>query len=584
MKNRLVLVAITAVLFAAPHEAMSAASQPYSGRSNAPIQADAPPANPQKDQAASPYTKQPTQAPPQQAAPMQKLSPAVPLTKQPAQPETAVAQRKIEEAKLVSVQPGPAQWISWGYLRAYQPETLGRILGDVNTGRLPRTAVAGVVPAAQLETLLKNTGQPAGNAAAERSLPSSAITQKSSTQDGGVAIKPNTGAVKTAPSSGAEFMPALRSLPFRTTPDRLEFGTLMLGQVQYKTVRFVAPLNGEARVSISDPAFRIRRLRSLNGTFSLQTVPVALATGATIQSVNAVANVSQQRTVPPWTIPVRSGEDVEITIDVSRSPNVTLGEHAAQLRIDLSNSPGALVPVHARLDGRLYGIGINVDGNFQVLLGRDFMLPFEWLNEGEPSEATLTLDNPPPGFSTATPVQTIKLGKGERRSGAFVINVSSALIKNDSYIPATLNLSLVNGPIRITYGIDVLGYPPWLKKSVNARSRFDDGETVDVYGMMQIRGDGWFQFEGKISTSTTRSATVVTSIYRYDVGMPLPGGFNHTVHGSFGKGTFASTGSRSSSWSESGNSPLLANNFIAAASGLQRAAMNPYIKVTRSAF
>lgn len=579
MKNSLVLVAITAALFVTPRDAGSAASQPYSGRSNAPIQADAPPANPQKDQAASPYTKQPPQAP------AQKLTPGAALSKPPSQQPAAIAQKNSEDAKLVSVTPSAPQWISWGYLRVYQPETLGRILGDVNSGRLPRSVVAGVVHPAQLDTLLKNTGMPSGGAAVANRLPTSAVTQKGASPAASGALKPDiAGAARAPASTGVALVPALRALPLRTTPDRVEFGSMMLGQSQFKTVRFMSPLNGEVRVSIADPAFRIRRLRSLSGTFQFRTSTVTLAGGAAIHTTNAVANVSQLRTTPPWAIPVKSGEEVEVTVDMSRSPSVVLGEHNSPLQIELSNSPGAIVPVHARLDGKLYGMDINVDGNFAVMLGRDFMLPFEWVNEGEPSEATLTLDNPPPGFSTPAPVQTVKLGKGERRSGAFVINVSSALIKNDSYIPATLNLTLANGPIRLTYGIDVLGYPPWLMKSVNARSRFDDGETVDVYGMMQIRNDGWFQFEGKISTSTTRSATVVTSIYRYDVGMPLPGGFNHTVHGSFGKGTFASTGSRSSSWSESGNSPLLANNFIAAASGLGRATMNPYIKVTRSAF
>jgi hypothetical protein len=94
---------------------------------------------------------------------------------------------------------------------------------------------------------------------------------------------------------------------------------------------------------------------------------------------------------------------------------------------------------------------------------------------------------------------------------------------------------------------------------------------------MQIRSDGWFQFEGKIGPSNT-----LAKIYRYDIGMSLPGGFNYAVHGSFGRECVGCTGRWYGEWAESGNSVFISNNFLAAANGLQRAALNPYIKVTKS--
>ena len=562
MKKSTIAMLVVALL-ALKTASESVAAEPFSTRSRGPVQQS--PSTAPTAPATPPYVKQEAPAP---QGPAQRVSPTAPLTKQP----DPAAQKNVEEAKLVSVQGGTPQWISWGYLRANEPETVGRIIGDVNAGRLPRSAVTGVVHPSQLDTVLMSTGQPTTGAAAGRRLPTGAISQPGPAQ-----------AARTPPSSGVGVEPALRSMPLRTTPDRLEFGTMMAGQVQYKTVRFIAPQNGEARVSISDPAFQIRRLRSLNGMFSMQTVPVASATGGTIQTVNAIADASQQRMAPPWTIPVRSGEDVEITIDMSRSPSVALGEHPAELRIDLTNSLGAIVPVHARLDGRLYGIGIQVDGDFRALPGRDFMLPFEWLNDGESGEATLTLDNLPPGFTTATPVQTAKLGKGERRQGAFVINVSNALKKNHvEFVP--LNLKLANGPVRMTYSSNVAIVPLWYRVSVNARSRFDDGDEVRVSGLMQIRSDGWFQFDGQI-TSSNLGGTFATKIYRYDVGISLPGGFSHTVHGSFGRGTEpGGIGSSEGRWVESGISIPLEANFLEASRGMGYAASNPYIKVTKSAF
>jgi hypothetical protein len=467
-------------------------------------------------------------------------------------------------------------------IRANLPAgVFGAMLGDVNAGRLPRAAISGVVPPAQMNAFVKNTDKASPGVAVANKAPTSAMMQKGSAQ-AATSVNPNVVMAKPPASGGVEVMPVIRALPLQTTPDRIEFGSLMLGQAQSKTIRFASPLNGELRVGISDPAFRIRWLRSLTGTFSLQTTPVTLPSGVSLQTVRAVPNVSQSRTAAPWSIPVKAGEDVEIIVDVSRSPSVTLGEHASQLKIDLTNSLGATVPVHARLDGRLYGIGINMDGEFRVLPGRDFLLPFEWVNEGEPGEATITLDNPAAGITTQTPTQTVKLGKGERKQGAFVINVSN-ITQQPNYAFSTLNLKVVNGPVRLNYAISIVVYPPWLMRSVVGRSRFNDGEEITVYGSMQIRSDGWFQFDGKI-TSSALGGLIATNIYRYDVGISLPGGFNHTVHGSFGKGGFGSTGSREDKWSESGMNINLANSFIPAASGLQAAVMNPYIKVTRSTF
>lgn len=579
--NRIVHhIIIPSMIFALNAPLYGATSQPYSPVSKAPVQAEQSPAAAQPAPAAAPYAVQP--APPPAAAPAQKLSPAAPYAKQPTQPAApAVQQKKVEEAKLVSVQRSAPQWISWPYLRAYQPETLGRMLGDVNSGKIPRTAVSGVVPPAQLDLLLKDAALAPNVVAATQGLPPTATGQKFNPRAEVKALNRDViSAAKGAPSSSVAWVPALRSLPFQTNPDRLEFGTLMLGQAQYKTVRFMAPANGEVRVSISDPAFQIRRMRSLNGTFSLQTVPVALATGATIQSVHAVPNATQQRTAAPWSLAVRSGEDVEILVDISRHPSTPMGEHTAQLRVDLTNTLGATVPVHARLDGKLFGIGINVDGSLGVLPGRDFIVPFEWVNDGEPGEATISLENPPVGFSTPTPSQSIKLGKGERRQGAFLINVSNA-VQKPNYDFATLNIKLTNGPVRLNYGIDVLIYPLWLMRSVVGRTRFSDGEEVAVSGMMQIRSDGWFQFSGKINAVSVSGASA--KVYQYEVGIHLPGGFGHTVYGSSGR--FALDNpfpNLQQSWSETGMDPRLANNFMAAAKGLSQAALNPYIKVTKS--
>jgi hypothetical protein len=573
MSKYFVILGLGSALVLNAHNANTASLQPHSLDMKAPARAEANPASWQMAaQSDSSTVKKPSQQMQQQSTTVvpQKATEPDRVDKSIKMSPSTNPPNQVEEAKLVSVNAGTPLWISWGYLRVYQPETLGRILGDVNTGRLPRAAIAGVVPPAQIDTLLKNTAQ----SASANKLPSTAGQQDSQVKSG--AVRQEMTSIKT--STGVVPKPVFSVLPLLTSPNRIEFGAIMSGQMQLKTIRFMSPLNGEVRVSISDPAFRIRQLRSLNGTFAMRTVPATLEGGATIQTTHAVPNVTQQRTAPPWAIPVRSGEDVEIAIDVSPSSSVTLGEHQAPLKIELTNSPGATVPVHARLDGRLYGIGIDVAGQFSVLPAKDFILPFEWVNGGEPGEATLTLENPPAGFSTATPVQTVKLGKGEHRQGAFLINVSNALVASEPR-QTTLQLKLVNGANRLSYSLDVTIWPIWLVRSVVGRARFNDGESVDVSGLIQIRNDGWFQFEGNIGYGKS------AFIYRYDVGVSVPGAFAHTVHGSFGRGRCVGCSPNlQDTWAESGNNAILANNFIAAASGLGRAGFNPYIKVTRSVF
>jgi hypothetical protein len=535
--------------------------------------------------AATPMGKIQPQQQIQQSAPPppqpQMSQPVVPHNKPPGQFQPAKPVQQLEEARVGSIHAGNPKWITWGYLRTAQPEILGQILGDVNAGRLPRSAVAGVVPPAQLDTFLRQFGQVTTDLAGVAGIPVQAGPQQGVSSGGdGRMTSTIAGTAKMTSTTAAALKPALRFLPLQPAPDRMEFGSMLVGQLQTMKIRFMSPLDGDVRVSIADPAFRIRRLRSLTGLLTMQTAPVTLTTGAKIQATKVLATDTQIRTAPPWMIPVKSGQDVEIVVDVSPNPAVPLGEHSSQLRVDLTNSPGVSVPIHARLDGRLHGIGIDVYSGLDALPARDFVIPFEWVNAGEASEATLTFDSLPLGFTTPTPVQSARLEKGGRRPGAFVVNVSNVVVPNTYF----LSLKLVNGPIRMTYGIGVTVHAPWIGNTWTARPKFSDGEEIAVENFLQIRSDGWFQYSGRISTDSTRDAFVQTSIYRYQVGVSLPGGFAHNVYGSFGHGSDGRSASTDSTWSESGNSPLVATNFIAASRGLGRAVAYPYIKVERSTF
>lgn len=470
------------------------------------------------------------------------------------------ALKAVEEAKRVVFTRGTPQWVSWGYLRTYQPAMVASLLGSVKSGALAAGTIAGLAHPNDVQILLKNVRVPPGPGAQPKTSRFSLST------------------VATAP--------AYSYLPMRVVPEKIDFGAMLVGQAVSSRVRLISPADGTVRISIPDGAFRIRSVLTHTGEFHTQNVTIPLPNGGTRQTIVMLPTVAQQITAPPWNIPVKAGQDVEAFVDVTTQRNVKLGEHLSEVQVAHSNGRSGSAPIHARLDGLLYGIGINVDGQFYVLPGNDLLIPFEWYNEGEAGTATLTLENLPAGFAVLTPPQGVTLTKGQRQKANVLIHVADFLAKPGGYgTSAVLPFKITNGPTHLTYGINVTVVPPWVHQAVGARAFFSDGEEVDVRGFLELRSDGWFLFSGEITSSGTGKGFGVTfdSIYRYDVGITLPGGFSHAVHGSFGHGDI---GGRSSTtkdtWSESGNNIPLAQNFIANIRGLSNT--DPSIHITRSTF
>jgi len=146
---------------------------------------------------------------------------------------------------------------------------------------------------------------------------------------------------------------------------------MLVGQTVSGRMHVTAPAAGTMNVVIPDGAFRIRQLISHTGAYRMQNATIPLANGTTRQTIVSVPIVDQQIMVAPWTIAVKAGQDVEIIVDVTTQRTIKLGEHASAVQINHSNGRSTSVPIHARLDGLLFGIGIHMDGLFYVLPGND---------------------------------------------------------------------------------------------------------------------------------------------------------------------------------------------------------------------
>ena len=466
-----------------------------------------------------------------------------------------------DEAKRVTFSRGETQWISWDYLRTYQPATVATLLSSVKSGAIPASAIAGLVHPNDMQSLLNNPNL---------------VPAASGPQSGPPKFAIQTSAVPSLYSS----------LPLRSTPGSIDFGPMLVGQSVSSRLHVIAPAAGTMSVVIPDGAFHIRQLISHTGGYRMQQTTVPLANGTTRQAIVSMPIVDQQIAAPPWTIAVKAGQDVEIIIDVTTQRTVKLGEHSSAIQIHHSDGRSTSVPIHARLDGLLYGIGIHMDGLFYVLPGNDLLIPFEWYNDGEQSSATLALENLPTGFTIVTPAPGVTLGKGQRQQSSIVINSGTYITPRDAPVaPLPVLFRVANGPTHLTYTVQIQVVRSWVHQAVGAQAFFDDGERVDVTGFVELRRDGWFLFSGEITSTGVGKGFGISfdSIYRYQVGLVLPRSLTSiNVSGSFGHGSLGHSSSTKDTWAQSGMSYDLEKYFIETLQGLS--SVEPTIRVTRSTF
>ncbi len=449
-------------------------------------------------------------APPPSAPP---VAPQVP-------PSTSgkTAAKKVDPSQPATVQVGAPRWLTWSYLRMNDPQGLATILRDVQVGKLPPTTLNGLAhPAAITEMMKTNWAAEVARLEAlqpkQAPVPGSGIRSRGTAGAGGGGFS----AVATIPRFSEAPRP-LQQARRSVTVDQaaVDFGGLFYGQVRRRQVDLTAFKDGEIAVAVPpNAALRIISLESYTGFASPVFLPSAgsgsLATMAPFAEL--LREVDKKRTAAPFRLPVRAGQELSLLVEfVPRKEfGVPEGPFQTAIQIDCTLFEKGqavpeqiVVPVRAQINGLLYGAEANpVTGNSSVLPERDFFVEFEFSNEGQPSEALLEIAKMPLGFVSNVPALRVPLAKGERKTAGFVMKASAAS-RGPGGAPEEkwITFRFTNGPNTYTIDYPVYLYPTWIRYPFQGTVPFSNGGVLSTQGTLDLRGDGWFNFQGKLDPST----------------------------------------------------------------------------------
>ena len=422
-----------------------------------------------------------------------------------------------------TIQVGEPRWVTWSYLRMNDPQGVARILRDVQAGQLPPTTLNGLASPPALTEMMKTNwaaevarldarrpaqaapGSPGGSSG-------TGIRPRGIAGSGGGAFSPLT----TTPRFAEAPLPlqqAMRSLSVE--PARLDFGGLYFGQVRRQQVNLTVSKDGE--VSVAAPpnaAFRIISFESYTGGFRpVVHQPTGSGSIATMGArAELVPEVDKKRTAAPFRLPVRAGQGLSVLVEFSPKKELGVAEGlyqtAVQIQATLFEKGQAIpeqinVPVRAQINGFLFGADARpLTGNSSILPEQDFLVEFDFTNEGQASEATLEIANLPPGFTSNVPAIRMSLAKGESRRSGFVLRASPAARgPGGSPEEKWLSFKFSNGPNSWTLDYPVYIYPTWVRFPFTVERTLTNSGSARNRGTLDLRGDGWFRFQGEMMTT-----------------------------------------------------------------------------------
>lgn len=422
-----------------------------------------------------------------------------------------------------SVQVGPPKWLTWSFLRINEPQAVTKILADVQAGKLPPATLNGLAPPAALTEMMKtNWAAETARLEALHARPTEPAGPMTSSA-GGIRSRGLFGTGGSAfanPAGIARFgqAPPLVARAFRNVAvdqSLVDFGGMYYGQIRRRQIDLTVSKDGEVTVTApADSAYRILSLSSYTGGFTPVTRapsasgPLAAAT----TRFDLVAEVDKQRTAAPFRLPVRAGQGLSVMLEFvpTKEGGVKEGAYQSALLIDstLFDQGHAMpeqttVPIRAQINGFLFGADANpVNGNASTLPQQDFIIEFDFTNEGQPSEALLEITNLPAGFTSNIPSIRMSLAKGERRRAGFLMRASAAA-RGPGGAPEEkwITFKFTNGPNAYTLDYPVYLYPAWVRYPFRATVPFSNGGALSTEGTLDVRGDGWFNFQGKLDPS-----------------------------------------------------------------------------------
>ena len=212
-------------------------------------------------------------------------------------------------------------------------------------------------------------------------------------------------------------------------PQELAMGSLYDGQTRRGTVRIAAPKAGTVTASLPPKTpFRIVKIGAATGIFQRATAAVSISGQVVTPQVADIA------TSPPFTIPVRSGQDVLVTVEFvphfDLFSGTYVGNHKTALDV-IGPNWFASVPVSGRFEGIRIGVVPLLESSEIDIVNTQFAdarcgyaIPQALTlsnAEQRPHQVSIVPDNFPDQFSF-TPV-TVSLGPGQTQKVGLPIKL-----------------------------------------------------------------------------------------------------------------------------------------------------------------
>ena len=495
-----------------------------------------------------------------QRQPFAQAAAPPPILKVPPAPTAIPSQAQDkEDTGIVAMATMPAELVTWGYLRMYAPQEVVSALKDVQAGTRSTQVLHGLASAERLNQLLATpypdmqaAPSPSLQGVTTRALPSNALaalsqqTIESSSSTVASALSPTQSASSISQLSWANlFAPDITDkvgaairvpLPADFSPKQLALGSIWDGQTPRAQARIVASRDGMVTVSLAKTRpFRIVEIRASSGVLRR----VATKT-ASVAVVNPEA--AQSRTQPPWTLNVKAGQDVLVTVEFAPHFDLFSGDSAGQYVTTLEvygDQWFAQIPVAGFFNGIRIGM-VPILDSYQV----DIINPFPFnstnscamqipqgltLSNADPQAHTVVVEAAgfPGQFSMAPVTVTVPARATQHVSLPIVLHCLTQTTTNSNQFDLNLTIKY-DGQQRVTgFALGVFPYMyRWTAEGKLGSCKYTSTFTAEP--------DGQFHVMVSVSASSLGSREFDYSFYL--LGMPVaqlqlyPGG-------AFGSGT-----------------------------------------------
>ncbi len=337
--------------------------------------------------------------------------------------------------------------VSWGYLRMNAPEIVVGMIQEVQAGRMNPNMLQELASPDHLKALLTTkydmqqittrglepnpqSGLESSNVI-ERGLPQGTVTTPSAAASAArMYSKVDWASIVGVSQPGANLEAMARTVRITDfAPQELAMGSLYDGQTLRRTVRIAAPKAGTVTASLPPKTpFRIVKIGAATGIFLRATAAVSISGQVVTPQVADLA------TSPPFTIPVRSGQDVLVTVEFvphfDLFSGTYVGNHQTALDV-IGQNWFASVPVSGRFEGIRIGVLPALESSEIDIVNTQFAdarcgytIPQALTlsnAEQRPHQVTIVPDNFPDQFSF-TPV-TVSLGPGQTQKVGLPIKL-----------------------------------------------------------------------------------------------------------------------------------------------------------------